>query len=137
MLRLIAVMALLSLATPLFAVLVAVSTRADPSRPDGAPSVALPTPTAVASTAAAAEVHAALHAIGRRCRVARHPTRAIAAEVGTILQFAARYPNVSFSIDDEKGTTLALLFVVRDAVGRCAPSLVAKVQAAMPPQYRE
>lgn len=53
-----------------------------------------------------------------------------------MLDFARRYPSVSFPIDDETGTTVSLLAVVRDEVRTCAPSLAGAVDAALPKPYR-
>jgi hypothetical protein len=88
-----------------------------------------------ASTATAQEIdvaHAALHAIGDQCRESDPDPVAIATSVDAIIDFARRYPEGRFPIDDETATATTLLIVTREAVTDCAPSEVAKIDAAIP-----
>jgi hypothetical protein len=104
----------------------------------GTPTPQAPRPEEQAPEEQAQNVHRALHAIGTICesRAPRGRTARVRRHVDTILDFARRYPSVSFPIDDETGTTVSLLIVVRDGVRTCAPSLTGKVNAALPEQYR-
>lgn len=102
--------------------------------PDGAP-LGSPTPE-ITSSAPAGEVqriHDALHDIGARCRPGTsRPRRAgTAADVDVILSFARRYPEGSFSIDDETGTASGLLLVTRQALRTCDPRLAERVSQAL------
>lgn len=95
-------------------------------------------PDQIAPTAAAAQVHQALHALGRICKPndTTDQTSRARQPVAAILDFARRYPAVSFSIDDETGTTVSLLIVVRQGLRSCSPSLLARVNRALPSQYQ-
>ena len=104
----------------------------------GTPTLQAPRPKDRAPDEQARKVHRALHAIGTICesRETRGRTALVQRHVDTILDFARRYPSVSFPIDDETGSTVSLLIVVRDGVRTCAPTLTSKVNAALPEQYR-
>lgn len=104
----------------------------------GTPTQQAPRPEDQAPDEQARKVHRTLHAIGTICesRATRGRTALVRRHVDSILDFARRYPSVSFPIDDETGTTVSLLIVVRDGVRTCAPSLTGKVNAALPEQYR-
>lgn len=120
-------------------VMIAISYR-QPSRvsDDGPPPLAsVPT----ANTPAQAEVqpiHDALHDIAARCRpgaVADDPAR-VTRDTDVIRSFARRHPDVAFPIDDERGTTLSLLLVTRQALADCSPALAAAVDEELPTEYR-
>ena len=101
-------------------------------------NVTLPRPEATAPTAAVRPVHRALHALGRLCgsdAVSAEASSQARRPVMVILEFAHRYPNVSFPVHDETGTTLSLLFVARNEVRACAPMLAAQVERSIPPEY--
>lgn len=53
-----------------------------------------------------------------------------------IRSFARRHPEAAFPVDDERGTTLSLLLVTRQALAACAPTLAAAVDAELPTEYR-
>lgn len=57
-------------------------------------------------------------------------------DVDAVLAFAQRYPEATFPIDDETGRSLTLLFTTRQALRTCAPAAAARVDRAMPQQYR-
>ena len=106
------------------------------------PPATLLTPTAERTYSTAPEsevrdVHEALHDLGDSCAEgdARSPA-AIERHVSVILDFAQRHPNARFEIDDESGTSLALLLVLQDELRPCAPSLLPRVQELLPPEQR-
>lgn len=83
--------------------------------------------------------HRALHVVGRACR---QPTidrggDAVRAPVEQIRRFAGDYPNGGFTIDDEPGTTLSLLIVLRYELQSCEPALVPGVDALLPVEFRD
>ena len=124
----------------LAAVLVAIVGRDSPDQPMSTPSrqnVTIPRPAQTAPAGAVEPVHRALHTLGRVCRAGGGSDKASEARrpVTLILDFARRFPNVSFPVHDETGTTLSLLFVARDEVQDCAPALTAQVERLIPPEY--
>ena len=123
----------------LVVVLAAIDTKS-PDQPTGARSaqnITIPRPDAIAPGAAVEPVHRALHVLGRVCRPGANTDQAPRATraVSVILQFARRYPSVSFPLHDETGTTLSLLFVARSQVQSCAPQLTARVERLIPREY--
>ena len=85
-------------------------------------------------------IHAALHDIGERCfpRPSTDPAsrKALDADASVITSFAAHYPDIRFSIDDESGTALSLLLATRDDLATCRPGAAAVIDAALPSPYR-
>lgn len=103
-----------------------------------APSV-LPTPTQFPPLARVDQAHRALHAMGRACKqpaAAREPD-AVRRPVATMEQFAQDFPRGGFTIDDEPGSTLALLIVLRSELQECEPSILPSVEALIPEEYRD
>ena len=100
-------------------------------------NVTIPRPEAAAPAGAVKPVHRALHVLDRVCRPGGGTEQASRARrsVTVILDFARRYPNVSFPVHDETGTTLSLLFVARNEVQSCAPALTARVERLIPPEF--
>lgn len=124
----------------LVVVLMAVLGRNLPDQPGTAQppeNVTIPRPEETASAAAVKLIHRALHTLGRVCRPVAGTDHAAQAlqPVTVILAFSRQYPNVSFPLHDETGTTLSLLFVARHEVQSCAPALVAGVERLIPPEY--
>ena len=76
--------------------------------------------------------HSALHAIGDQCRESDPDRAVIATSVEAIIDFARRYPEGRFAIDDETATATTLLVVTRDAVIDCAPWEVPAIDAEIP-----
>ncbi|MFJ5304210.1 hypothetical protein [Streptomyces sp. NPDC088350] len=102
---------------------------------------------AVASSAAPAvtppvaqvrPVHKALHDIDSVCRTKgqRSEQMSLARDVDTVITFSRRYPDARFPIDGETGTTLSLLLVTRQGLRDCAPGLAARVNQALPLDFR-
>ena len=105
---------------------------------NGTPTPMAPRPKSQAPKDEAQRVHLALHAIGRICESVgtTNRTALVRPHIDTILDFARRFPNVSFPVDDETGATVSLLIVARDGVRTCAPSLVDTINSALPKQYQ-
>ncbi|KPC71789.1 hypothetical protein ADL35_32930 [Streptomyces sp. NRRL WC-3753] len=106
------------------------STAVEPS-----PTVAFVTP----PTAQVRPVHEALHDIDAACGTnGGHSGRtSLTRDVDTVIDFSRRYPEARFPIDDETGSTLSLLLVTRQSMRDCAPALAARVDRALPPDYRD
>lgn len=90
-----------------------------------------PGPTSSAPSAEVEAIHADLHDIGERCRGFSPDAIAIRSDIDRILAFAARYPIGRFPIDDETATASSLLVVTREAVRKCAPGEVARIEVAI------
>ena len=121
-------------------VLVAGVHRDSPDQPvttRSSQNVAIPRPEETAPAAAVNPVHRAPHILGRVCRPGGDTDRTSRARgpVNVMLACARQFPNVSFPVHDETGTTLSLLFVARDEVRDCAPALTAQVERLIPAEY--
>lgn len=121
----------------LLAAMVGQKPKDPPGTKQSPQNVTLPRPEETAPANAVIPIHRALHTLGRVCRpgAVTDPASRARRPVAVILDFARRYPNVSFPVHDETGTTLSLLFVARDEVQSCAPSLTARVELLIPPEY--
>lgn len=98
----------------------------------------LPTPTQHPPQRRVDNAHTALHALGRACETSmlnRKPKR-LREPLDVIEQFAADYPGGGFSMDDEPGSTIALMVVVWDELKSCDPSYVPEVEELIPARYR-
>lgn len=84
-------------------------------------------------------LHAALHDLGRQCDrpASQRSKRSVENDVTVILTFVQRYPEGTFTIDDETGRPLSLLFTARDTLRGCAPAEAAKVDRALPAEFRD
>jgi hypothetical protein len=82
------------------------------------------------------DAHTALHRIGAACGERPDLTGDISAEVTEILTFAERYPTGRFPIDDQTGTSLSLLLVVREALRDCDPRQADRVNGALPETFQ-
>ncbi|MFF6829845.1 hypothetical protein [Streptomyces longwoodensis] len=105
-------------------------------------ATARPSATAAAVTPPGTQVrpvHEALHGIDAICRTksGRVKQASLARAADTVIDFSRRYPNARFPIDDETGTTLSLLLVTRQGLRDCAPALAARVDRALPPDFRD
>lgn len=98
----------------------------------------LPSPEVFLEQSQVRGVHRALHELGRACAETggTPDPRAAASPLREIETFAARHPNAGFPIDDESGTTLSLLIVVRNQLETCDLSRLPEIDALLPAQYR-
>lgn len=105
---------------------------------NGSPTTLNPRPKKEAPTNAVQRVHRALHAIGRICQPGDPADRTgqVRPHVQTIVDFARTYPEVSVPLDDETGTTVSLLVVVRYSLRSCSPALAERVNQALPSRYQ-
>lgn len=85
------------------------------------------------------QVHEVLHRIGDLCRSTGDESRPalVASGVDVIVSFVRQFPEGSFPIDDETGTTLSLLLVTREALRTCDPVSAARVDQELPPEFQE
>jgi hypothetical protein len=113
-----------------------------PSPGDGAPAVLLggsapPTSPTVPEDEVQV-MHRALHSVGETCARAA-PARSQATldrDVTVLLDFARRHPEGQFAIDDETGTSLSLLLVLRQDLGTCDPTALPVIESLLPPSFR-
>lgn len=108
---------------------------------DSAPAVLSSAPSsqryAAVPSAEVDAAHQALHDLGDACAEEPSPSLPdVSQATDALLRFATRHPDGRFPIDDETGTTLSLLLVVRDELSTCAPELRPRVEALLPPQLR-
>lgn len=102
----------------------------------GSPTDTTSYPTAPAP--AVQGVHTALHDMAERCT----PGAGIAAEaqighdVDQLITFAKTYPDARFTVNDENGRALDLLFIARNEMRACAPNAAERANQALPTQYR-
>lgn len=98
----------------------------------------LPSPDVFLDRDEVADVHRALHQFGRACAETggTPDPRAAAGPLRVIEDFAAKYPNAGFLMDDESGTTFALLIVARNLLETCDPSRLPEIDALLPARYR-
>ncbi len=85
------------------------------------------------------QIHDTLDDIANRCtpNAGADAQAHLNGDVDVILAFARRYPNAEFPIEDETGHTLSLLVATRDDLSHCASAAAARVNAALPPQFRQ
>jgi hypothetical protein len=103
------------------------------------PNAQSPEPTSSAPPAEIERLHDALHDLGDQCEPVRSDRSkpSIDRDVATILAFARRYPEGRFPIDDETGSVLSLLLVARDTLRPCEPAAAARVNRALPSEFRD
>ena len=125
------------------AALVSLATGPSDGVPAGTPSAevspyTLPRPTQHPPQARVDSAHAALHALGRACRTprAQRDPQTVRRPLDQVEAFADDFPSGGFRIDDEPGTTLALLFVVWDELKTCDPSVAPEIERRLPADYR-
>ena len=83
------------------------------------------------------QAHRALHRLGEACADHQHRSQAtIDREVEALLGFARRHPRGGFQIDDEHGTSLSLLLVLREELASCDPAALPQVETLLPPRFR-
>ena len=108
------------------------------SASSGLAAPVLPEPTQSPPRVRVDQAHRALHALGRACKHPRAEREldAVRRPLASMEQFAHDFPSAGFTIDDEPGTTLALLIVLRSELQECEPSLLPGVEVLIPEEYR-
>jgi len=83
-------------------------------------------------------VHATLHELPRLCRREPADGRALEQATRSFIRYYARYPNQRFrlQIDDESGTMLSALLVLRQELTRCSVRLTEEVDRTLPAGIR-
>ncbi len=113
------------------------TTDAEPAGRPG--SSQTPEPTSKAPPQEVKRLHQALHSVAEECQkqeTARSFPR-IDRSVDVILNFARRYPEGRFAIDDETGNALSLLLATHDDLRSCAPAAAARLNRALPAEFRD
>ncbi|MFF7642984.1 hypothetical protein [Streptomyces canus] len=102
-------------------------------------TVGTPTPAVTPPAVDVRRMHNALHDIDARCRtaVSGKARTELEGDADTVTAFVRRYPDASFRVDDETGTTLSLLLVARQSLRDCASTAATRVDRALPPEYRD
>lgn len=85
------------------------------------------------------QVHQSLHGLHNACRLpaAARDRDVVRRDLAVFESFAEDFPRGGFTIDDESGSTLALLIAVRAELEWCEPVLLPRVESLIPPRYRE
>lgn len=83
-------------------------------------------------------VHTTLHDLPRLCRRGPTDARALERATRTFIRYYGRYPSRRFrlQIDDESGTMLSALLVLRNELTRCSVRLTDTVDRALPAAIR-
>lgn len=98
----------------------------------------LPKPQTRLDPVAARSIHRSLHRVGEACAAPTTDAKRtlLARQVRRIERIATQHPGAAFTIDDERGSILSLLFVLRHELEDCDPALVSRVDDLIPPAYR-
>ncbi len=101
-----------------------------PAPPASPPDTRAPIPAEVQ-----AEIHATLHAVPRFCNVRRPDERGLERRARGLVRYYRRYPSRRFRlrIDDESGSTLSVLLVVRQSLNLCGSPLTESIDRVLPP----
>lgn len=83
-------------------------------------------------------VHETLHRLDSVCSPRRADEPALEKAVERFVGLYNRYPADRFrmKIDDESGTMLSAILVLRDELSRCSPRTAAPIDAVLPPRIR-
>ena len=83
-------------------------------------------------------VHRTFHRLPRSCARGRADRRQLDATTSRFLELYGRYPPSRFElrIDDESGTMLSVLLILRDELSRCSPRHAARIDPALPQSVR-
>ena len=84
------------------------------------------------------EIHAGLHSLPRVCDPPRLSSRSIDRTTRLFIHNYKRYPSNRFrlQIDDEPGTMLSAILVLRYELSRCRPRRARQVDEVIPPRIR-
>lgn len=83
-------------------------------------------------------VHQTFHRLPRFCRPARADRQRLSAVTARFVQLYRRYPadRYGMQIDDEAGTMLSAILVLRDELSRCSPPHAARIDPVLPAEVR-
>ena len=83
-------------------------------------------------------VHDTFHRLDSICNRRRANVPALERTVDRFLSLYRRYPADRFrmKIDDETGTTLSAILILRDELSRCSPPTAAPIDPVLPPRIR-
>lgn len=125
----------------LAAVVVAVAAAAAGCGGAGTPREASPPPSDPRSAMPAGVeryVHETFHRLPGSCARGRADRRQLDRTTARFIELYRRYPADRFRmrIDDESGTTLSAILVLRDELARCSPRHAARIDPILPPTVR-
>lgn len=107
-----------------------------------ADSPATPAPPAADQRAVPADaarfVHQTFHRLPEFCRRGRTDSGRLDATTARFTELYRRYPadRYRMKIDDESGTMLSAILVLRDELSSCSPRHAARIDPILPPQVR-
>ena len=107
-----------------------------------APAPARPSPAAdrpsTMPRSAVDYVHRTFHRLPRSCGPQRTDRRQLDLTTSRFLDLYRRFPPRLFDlkIDDEPGTMLSVLLILRDELSRCSPRHAARIDPALPDRVR-
>ena len=83
-------------------------------------------------------VHGTFHRLPRSCTPGRADRQRLDTTTARFLELHRRYPPDRFElrIDDESGTMLSVLLILRDELSRCSPPHAARIDAVLPRSVR-
>ena len=108
------------------------STPAPPSSPETEDRrIAMP-------RSAVDDVHRTFHRLPRSCAPGRADRRRLDTTTSRFLELYRRFPSSRYElrIDDESGTMLSVLLVLRDELSRCSPRHAARIDPVLPASIR-
>jgi hypothetical protein len=84
------------------------------------------------------QVHRALHRLPRICTRRRVDSAALARITSSFVVWYRRYPadRYEMRIDDERGTMLSAILVLRHELARCSPRYAAEIDPVLPENIR-
>lgn len=104
---------------------------APPTAPRAADRAGIPRP-------AVDYVHETFHRLPRSCAPGRADRQQLDTTTSRFLALYRRFPPSRFGlrIDDESGTMLSALLILRDELSRCSPGHAARIDPALPESVR-
>ena len=106
--------------------------------PSAQPAATQPDRRAALPAQDALYVHRTFHRLPRFCGPGRADRRRLDATTTRFIELFRRYPaeRYAFRIDDESGTTLSAILVLRDELSRCSPRHAARIDPVLPATIR-
>jgi hypothetical protein len=97
-----------------------------------------PSPPTQVPAAVERAVHRTLHGLPRVCSRRRSDASALDRTTASFLAWYRRYPadRYEMTIDDERGTMLSAILVVRYELARCSPRHAAEIDPVLPGKVR-